>query len=91
MLGMLPPMGTCPPAVAQITASTLHLMIRPGYMRIAISASWSAAIWRTSFWPYIAMTHCSSSTKVITGWPTNWLATWPGRSCRFTTVPFAGA
>ena len=71
--------------------STLHLMMRPGYIFRAISASWPGLILRTSFCLKIAMIHCSSSTNVIAGIIGSGTAMAPGRNASETTVPFAGA
>src|SRR6185295_2178011 len=85
------PMGSCPCAVAHMMESTLHLMIRPGYIFSAISASWPGLILRTSFCLKMAMTHCSSSTKVMAGESGNGTAIAPGRNDSETTVPSVGA
>ena len=71
--------------------STLHLMMRPGYILSAISASWPGLILRTSFCLKMAMIHCSSSTKVMAGVIGSGTAIAPGRSDSATTVPLAGA
>ena len=85
------PMGNWPWAVAQMMESTLHLMMRPGYILSAISASWPGLILRTSFCLKMAMIHCSSSTKVMAGVIGSGTAIAPGRSESATTVPLVGA